>query len=137
MTSLTIDRWTDPGVGVQVSGDSELADVGNVSGLEWAHLLVLQGDQGHRAAIIADKLHLEGHAIPMYQNRSAHVPALETVSGQIARQRHGIQFFGSVHNFGSGCAVTKRCVSLPVSLYQAQRILKTLPSGAFSGPSTT
>src|ERR1700723_2733170 len=32
--------------------------------------------------------------------------------GQITLQGHGVQFFDWAHNFGSGCAVTKRGTSL-------------------------
>jgi hypothetical protein len=119
------------------SGRSDFADVGDVSGLKRAHLLPLQGYQRHRVAVLPYELHLERRAIRMYQDRSAHIPALQTVRGKIACQCDRVQLFDRARNLGSGCAVTKRGVSLPLSIYQAHRTFKTLPPGALIGPSTT
>ena len=66
------------------SGGSQFGDVGNVSCLEWTHLVALQGDKRHRVAIVAYKLHLERRAIPMHQNGCTYIPALQTVSRKIA-----------------------------------------------------
>src|SRR5207249_4732584 len=65
-----------------------------------------------------------------------HVPSLQPMLRQVARQSDRVQFFDVVHSFGSGYAVTNRGVSLPGSIYHALRICSSVPSGAVNGPST-
>ena len=73
----------------------------------------------------------------MHQHGSSHVPAHQPMFRQVAGQCHTIEFVDRFHFFGRGCAVTKRGISVPLSINHAQRIFKRVPSGAVSGPSTT
>jgi hypothetical protein len=59
------------------------------------------------------------------------------VIGQITGESDGIQFFDTVHGFGSGWAVTNRGAIPSESIYHALRTFKIVPSGAASSPSTT
>src|SRR5213594_464301 len=89
---------------------------------------LVRGDVGTAVLVhggdAAFELHLERRVPAMHQHGCANVSAHQPVFGEVAGQSHSIQFFDRVHDFGSGCAVTKRGASLPGWIYQALRTFK-------------
>ena len=81
--------------------------------MERAHLAAFQRHKRHGVAVVSDKLHLESLAVAMHEHHGAYISPLQSVGGQVAHERYGIEFFDRVHRLGSGCAVTKRGTSLP------------------------
>lgn len=73
-----------------------------------------QGHQGHCVAVVTHKLYFTGLALAMNEHQGPEITAHEATSGQIAGQRHGIEFIERFHGFlGRGGAVIKRGSCVP------------------------
>ena len=68
-----------------------------IAGVKRPHLVALKRGKRDRVAIVAGGLDLKSFPFPMHQHGCAHVPALQSVFRQIARQSNDIQFFDIVH----------------------------------------